>query len=176
MKGHTGAMMSLGKGAVLSYSWKHKINVKSSTESELVGADQSLAHVLVLWCLYFIFIEAQGYSVENNIMFQATMRLETNGQFSSTKRTKHIKARYFFTKDIIDEGEVEVQYCPTEEMWADVLNKPKQGQAFCNYRAMLMNVSVDYSDAEERRRTHPKLLEHEATETKTVSWADVVRT
>ncbi len=76
MKGHTGAMMSLGKGAVLSYSWKHKINVKSSTESELVGADLALPYA-ALWCLYFI--EGQGYSVEQNIMFQdnqATMRLE----------------------------------------------------------------------------------------------------
>ena len=40
-KGHTGEMMSLGKGAALSYSEKHKLNTKSSTESELVGADAS---------------------------------------------------------------------------------------------------------------------------------------
>ncbi len=60
-------------------------------------------------------------------------------------------------------------------MWSDVLNKPKQGQAFRKDRAMLMNVSVDYSDDEERRRTHPKLLEHEDTPSKKVSWADVVR-
>jgi hypothetical protein len=38
-QGHMGAMMSLGKGATISFSNKLKVNTKSSTESELVGAD-----------------------------------------------------------------------------------------------------------------------------------------
>ena len=32
-KGHTGAMMSMGKGAIVNISRKHKMNVGSSTES-----------------------------------------------------------------------------------------------------------------------------------------------
>ena len=38
-KGHTEAMMSLGKGATSSILWKQRICTKSSTESELVGVD-----------------------------------------------------------------------------------------------------------------------------------------
>ena len=45
-KGHTGAMMSLGGGAVLSSSRKQKINTKSSTESELVALDDALTTIL----------------------------------------------------------------------------------------------------------------------------------
>ena len=63
--------------------------------------------------------------------------------------------------DRIDEGEIEVQYCPTEKMWTDVLNKPEQGAKFRLDRAELMNVPVDYDDNIERRRTHPKLLSSE---------------
>jgi hypothetical protein len=37
--GHTGAGISFGQGMALSYSWKQKINTKSSTEAELVGVD-----------------------------------------------------------------------------------------------------------------------------------------
>ena len=37
--GHNEAIMSLGKGYVLSKSTKNKLNVSSSTEGELVGAD-----------------------------------------------------------------------------------------------------------------------------------------
>ena len=77
-KGHTGAYMTLGKGAVTSMSTKHKINTKSSTESELVGADD--ARPAALWSKYFI--EAQGYTVTQNIMYQdnqTTLRLEVNG-------------------------------------------------------------------------------------------------
>ena len=83
-KGHTRAMLSLGKGAAISFSRKHKINTKSSTESKLVGADQALPSILYTQN----FIEAQGYSVEQNILFQdnqSTMRLEVNGPASSSK-------------------------------------------------------------------------------------------
>jgi hypothetical protein len=45
-QGHTGAMMSLGKGAAISFSNKHRINSKSSTESELIGANQALSSIL----------------------------------------------------------------------------------------------------------------------------------
>ena len=123
-KGHTGVMMSLGKGAVLSYSGKQKLNTMSSTESELVEADTVLTRVI--WGLNFI--ESLGYTVDHDINQdnQSTMRLETNGVLSSSKRTKHIHARYFFIADKVATGQVEIQYCPTEMMWADVLNKPKQ--------------------------------------------------
>ena len=58
-KGHTGAMMPMGKGAILNISIKHKMNVASSTESELV----SIADVICknMWCKYFM--EAQGYTI-----------------------------------------------------------------------------------------------------------------
>ena len=44
-------------------------------------------------------------------------------------------------------------------MWSDVLTKPKQGKGFRVDRSMLMNVPEVYNDEEERRKTHPKLLE-----------------
>ena len=44
--GHTGAMMLMGKGAANSFSNMHKINTKSSFESELVSADQALSPIL----------------------------------------------------------------------------------------------------------------------------------
>lgn len=144
----------------MSYSAKQKLNVKSSTEAELVGADDMLCKAL--FCRYFI--EAQGYSVEQNIMFQdnqATMRLEVNGRVSSSKRTKHIKSRFFFITDKIASGDLDVQYLPTEKMWSDVLNKPKQGKGFRLDRSLLMNCPIEYDDAVERRRTHPKLLAFE---------------
>ena len=44
-KGHTGDMMSFGRGAVLSFLWKQRLNVGSSTEGELVVAYDALAIV-----------------------------------------------------------------------------------------------------------------------------------
>ena len=37
-KEQMGALMTFGKGVIVSFSWKQKINTKSSTEAKLVGA------------------------------------------------------------------------------------------------------------------------------------------
>ena len=65
-RGQTGAMMGLGKGAVVSKSMKQKLNVRSSSEGEPVRIDDALPWIL--WTRYFI--EAQGYTVDQNILFQ----------------------------------------------------------------------------------------------------------
>ena len=122
-----------------------------------------------MWAKYFI--EAQGYTVDQNIVYQdnqATLRLMTNGRLSSTKRTKHIHARYFLVKDYIGRGEIKAVHCPAEGMWADVLNKPKQGASFRRDRGHLMNVPTDYDNEIERSRTHPKLLTFEKEGTQDV--------
>ena len=133
----------------------------SSTKGELVGAHEVLC--TALWSRYFIV--AQGYDVEQMILYQdnqATMRLEVNGRFSSTKWTKHINARYFFITDCIEQGDLMVQYCPTEMMWIDILNKPKQGALFRKDWAMLMNCPIDYDDVVKRTCTHLELLRFES--------------
>ena len=61
------------------------------------------------------------------------MLLEKNGIMSSSKRTKHINVRYYFIKDRIDKGEINVIYCPTEMMIADYFTKPLQGLLFIRF-------------------------------------------
>ena len=41
-RSHTGALLTLGKGAAMASSMKQKINSKSSTEAELIGVDDAL--------------------------------------------------------------------------------------------------------------------------------------
>jgi len=157
LKGHTGMMMTLGKGAVMKFSRGQKLNVKSSTECELVGIDDAMPQMM--WGKYFI--EAQGWTVEHNVLYQdnkSTILLATNGRSSSSKRTKHIEHRYFLVKDKVDRKDLEIQHAPTEEMWSDLLTKPQQGALFRKMRAVLMNIDVNYDDEAERKKTHPKLL------------------
>ena len=96
-RGQTGTMMTLGKGAVMSFSRKQKLNIKSLVEREVVGIDDALPWIL--WCSYFI--ESQGYTVEQNILYQnnmSTILLAKNGIWSGSKWTKHIKFRYFLSR------------------------------------------------------------------------------
>ena len=89
---------------------------------------------------------------------------------SSGKKTKHIKAKFFFIKDRVDDGEIKVIDCPTEEMWADVMTKPLQGTAFRVMRAELMNCDVNYEDPQEKEESGP------VASPKTVSWKSVIST
>ena len=160
LKGHTGMMMSLGKGATMSFSRGQKLNCRSSTEAEIIGIDDAIPDIM--WGKYFI--EAQGYGVTSNVLLQdnkSTILLATNGRMSSSKRTKHIHHRFFLVKDLVDRGEIEVKYAPTDVMWSDVLTKPLSGRKFRELRAQLMNCPVDYDDEAERKLTHPGLLPKE---------------
>ncbi len=65
---------------------------------------------------------------------------------SSGKKTKHIKAKFFFIKDRVDDGEIRVIDCLTKKMWADIMTKPVQGTAFRVMRAELLNCDVNYED------------------------------
>jgi hypothetical protein len=133
--------MSFGQGMALSYSWKHKINTKSSTEAELVGVDDSLGYIL--WSRYFM-VE-QGYDMEPSLLYQDNMSailLETNGRASSTKQTKHIKVKYYLIKDKVDQGEITIEHCPTKQMWTDINTKPKQGAVFRAFRGHVMGIPL----------------------------------
>ena len=93
-------MMTMGRGALLNVSRKHKLNVGSSTESELV----SIADVLgiMMWSKYFM--EAQGYTIENNVLFQdnkSTILLAKNGCMPAGKASRHIKNHFFLIADKI---------------------------------------------------------------------------
>lgn len=144
-RGHTGSIMTLGRGAISSTSRKQKINTKSSTETELVAVHDKLGDVL--WMRYFL--ESQGYTIDENIIHQdnmSTLSLEKNGRVSGSSRTKHIRAKYYLVQDKYNSHEIDLKYCPTDVMWADVLTKPLQGLKFRQMRAVLMNCPLDYSE------------------------------
>ena len=131
--------MTLGDRASMSLSKGHKINVKSSTESELLGIDDSLPDIL--WGKYFI--EAQGHTVKHNILLQdnqSTILLAKNRTLSSSKKTKHIRHKLYPIKDKIAQGDVDVQYEPTGTTWCDILTNPRQGAVFCKCRGHLMKI------------------------------------
>ena len=96
MREHSGGGLSMGRGFSITASTKQKLNTKNSTETEIVGTDNFIPSIS--WTRYFL--ETQGYSVKNNTLFQnnkASMLLEKNSKFSSTKRTKYINIRYFLS-------------------------------------------------------------------------------
>jgi hypothetical protein len=93
-KSHTSAVMMLGRGAMQSIARKQRMNVRSSTEGELVAVDDTAT--MIVWTK--LFLEAQGYDVDKNIIYQdnkSTILLETNGKKSLGKRTRALNILYY---------------------------------------------------------------------------------
>ncbi len=114
-------------------------------ETELISFADKLTDII--WMHYFV--ECQGYYINKYIVFQdntSALLLEKNGRMSSSQRSKHIKAKYFLIKDYYDAGVIDVKFCPSDQMWADILTKLLQGQKFRDMWAFLQNCPQDYKD------------------------------
>jgi hypothetical protein len=77
-------------------------------------------------------LEELGY-VQKKVPLQldstCAMQILKHGT-GSFKRAKHIKVRYFWLKDLIDQGMIELIYTPTDEFVADILTKLLVGWKF----------------------------------------------
>lgn len=65
---------SLLEGVVATKCQKQKLNVKSLTEGEIVGVSDFMPNMI--WVR--MFIEVQGYRLEENTLFQDTTLMEGN--------------------------------------------------------------------------------------------------
>ena len=139
MKIHTGSAITLRKGVVYAKSSTQKLTTKSSTEAELVGLSDSANQVL--WTRLFLI--DQGYEDRSAITFQDnrfTIQLINNGR-SNSERTRHIDIRYFFLHDRMKEQEITIIHKSTDDMLADMLTKPPQGEQFRAFRSQLLNTT-----------------------------------
>ena len=137
MRSQTGGAIPLGLDVLHAKCSKQKLNVKSSTEAELVGASEYIPYNL--WLV--LFMSEPGYKIKDNVLYQdnrSTMLMLKNGRNSCTGNSRHINIRYFFVKDRIDKGELRVEYCPSSIMLADFFTKPLQGQLFKKFRDVIM--------------------------------------
>ena len=58
-----------------------------------------------------------------------------NPQFHG--HTKHIEIKYHFIRELVSNGVVQLKYCPTEEMTADMLTKGLSHDQFVKLQAQL---------------------------------------
>ncbi len=136
-KSHTGATLTFGSGVLASVSTKQKVNSRSSTEAELLAVDDVISKVL--WTK--LFVKAQGHKVQANIIYrdnQSSMKLELNGKSSLGKRTQHFK--YFYVTDLIQQKEVQIEFCPTDDMIADYMTKLLTRTTFMLFCCCILNI------------------------------------
>ena len=86
-------------------------------------------------------MEAQGYEIKRNILYQdnkSAILLETNGKSSSSPQTRAMNICYFFLTNQIKQGNLEVEYVPTDNMIGNFFTKPLQGKQFTKFKKLIM--------------------------------------
>ncbi len=72
-------------------------------------------------------MEAQGFEVKANIVYRdntSSIKLEENGRASARNRTRHFNIKYLYVTDLIQKGELKIEYCPIDYMTADYMTNP----------------------------------------------------
>jgi hypothetical protein len=134
----TGMVIEFGGATICAWTSKQKMATKSACESELVGLSDGSSEVL--GCREFL--EYQGYNMGPAIIFQdntSVLDLIKAGRPTS-HRTRHLKARYFFIKDYMNAGEIELKHMGTEWMLADYLTKPLCGDKFRRFLDIILGL------------------------------------
>lgn len=135
-KSHTGSCVVIGDmGAVHCRSAKQGIVSKSSTEAELIALSDSANQGLHTR----MFLVNQGYAMGPVTVYQdnmSCMALIDRGR-SGAEKTRHISIRYFWVKERVTTGEMELEHKGTKEMYANLLTKPLQGSQIVYERECL---------------------------------------
>lgn len=132
----SGYAFMLNGGCIKWRSKKQRTVALSSTEAEYMALSEANQEAVWLKAFMHEIGETTGNDAltvyEDN---QGAIALAKNPEFH--KRTKHIDIRYHFVREKVESGDVELQYCPTQDMLADIVTKPIFAAQFCALRGKL---------------------------------------
>jgi hypothetical protein len=135
-------------------SKKQNLVTQSSTEAELLaltdGVKRSLQPAKLLMELGFT-PEIKIVAMQDNL---STVAIAKNGEGMGGK-AKHFRVRYHFLRELIEEGTLRLEYCPTDEMVPDYLTK---GMTGAHLRGQISR-AMYHGDAEEFRLQAEKAVQ-----------------
>jgi len=155
---HSGIMITLGVGPIFIQSIRQKLVSKSICEAELIALSDGMSKLIWIRNL----LEGQlamksdpTVASDSDVHVQATSVVYEDNTCvidlikagrSTSQRTRHINARYFFSKQYFDEGIARIEHVDTAKQVADILTKPLNGPQFAKLSQLLRcgEVGVQY--------------------------------
>jgi len=132
----TGYAFFLGDGLINWVSEKQRVISLSSTEAEYISLSQGAKEAI--WLRSFLEeIEIQDGTVPTNIFVDNTSAISLAKNPVFHKRSKHIQVRYHHIRELVSEGQINIEYVRTEDQKADILTKPLSKGKFERQRTML---------------------------------------
>ena len=133
-KSTSGYLFLISGGAVSWRSKKQTCVALSTAEAEyvaLAGAAQEAVWMSQLTAVLKNCPQEAAVLFEDN---QFAISMTNNPQFHG--RSKHVSIKYHFIRDQVEKGVVEIKYCPTKEMIADMMTKGLPKEQFTKLRSM----------------------------------------
>jgi hypothetical protein len=131
----TGNVFLLSGGAISWLSRKQATVALSTSEAEYVA--MSCAAQEIIWLRRLL--GELGLDVgESTILYEdnrGAIAMSKNPM--GHKRTKHIDIRYHFVREAVEAGTIDVRYCPSADMLADIFTKPIPKAQFEAMRAKI---------------------------------------
>ena len=123
-KSTSGYVFIMGGGAVSWCSRQQEVVALSSTEAEYISLCTGVKEAI--WLRRLVSNLGIKLKVGHGPMLllvdnQGAIDLAQNG--STNRRTKHIDVRYHFNREAVTKKIVQLKYCPSEKMAADILTK-----------------------------------------------------
>ncbi len=133
----TSGNLFIMSGATISWTSKKQATVSLSTaEAEYIALNTSTQEAVWLQRL----LEGLEKKYKPTIIMgdnQGSIAIARNPVFHA--RTKHIDIRHHFIREALQDGVIDLHFCPTDEMVADVLTKPlprNRFEQFCRLMGM----------------------------------------
>jgi len=127
-RSHTGIFVTIGPngGPVIVKSFKQGLVTQSSTEAELLALTEGVKRCLSLSKLLMELgfkPNLQIIAMQDN---QSTITVASNGEGMGGK-AKHFRVRYHFLRELMEDGILKLEYCPSDAMIPDFLTKGMTG-------------------------------------------------
>ena len=142
-KSTSGYVFKIGGAPVSWCSRKQCAVALSSTEAEYISMSEAAKEAIWLSKVW-------SHLRKGTVCTPVQIQVDNQGAIcvakntTSSRRTKHIDIRYHFVRDQTLKGTISFEYCPTEEMHADILTKPLARVKFEKFRKSLAISSLEH--------------------------------
>ena len=141
-KSTSGYVFQICGGAISWRSKKQSCVALSTAEAEYMALASTTQEAVwmkhLMTDLHIEILEKPVCIYEDN---QSTICIAKNHQYHG--RSKHIDIKFHFTRDQVLSGNIELKYCKSEDMIADIFTKPLSGPQFKRLRELLGLTAIE---------------------------------
>ena len=134
-KSTSGNAFFLGSGLISWSSKKQHVVALSTAEAEYIALSSAACQAIWLRRILSELMHEQIGPTKILCDNKSAMALAKNPVFHG--RSKHIDIKYHYIRDRVKDGEIELNFCRSEDQIADILTKPLKTETFKKLKMML---------------------------------------